>query len=177
MLFGLWVHFRVYPIILVPLLIMHEYNSHKDDKLKKTIKFTLEFGLISGGVFLALAAYFYLLYGWDFIQETYLYHFTRRDNRHSKSVFFYEIYLNYKNDTLGRSASRIINRILPSALAILMVSFVYVRKRSLFFCYGLTMFYFVCFNRVITDQYYMWAFSSMYYVIPEIEAFKDKKWR
>ena len=58
-----------------------------------------------------------------------------------------------------------------------MVSFVYVRKRSLFFCYGLTIFYFVCFNRVITDQYYMWAFSSMYYVIPELEAFKEKKWR
>jgi hypothetical protein len=29
MLFGLWVHFRVYPIILVPMLIMHEYYSYK----------------------------------------------------------------------------------------------------------------------------------------------------
>lgn len=71
------------------MLVMHEYHSFKEDKLKKTIKFVLEFGLISGGTFLALAAYFYLLYGWDFIQQTYLYHFTRRDNRHSKSAFFY----------------------------------------------------------------------------------------
>ena len=28
-IFGLWVHFRVFPIILVPLLIMHEYHSVK----------------------------------------------------------------------------------------------------------------------------------------------------
>ena len=28
-IFGLWVHFRVYPIIFVPMLIMHEYHSAK----------------------------------------------------------------------------------------------------------------------------------------------------
>ena len=28
-IFGLWVHFRVYPVIFVPMLIMHEYHSVK----------------------------------------------------------------------------------------------------------------------------------------------------
>lgn len=28
-IFGLWVHFRVYPIIFVPMLIMHEYHAAK----------------------------------------------------------------------------------------------------------------------------------------------------
>ena len=88
-LFGLWVHFRIYPIIFVPLLIMHEYHSAKDNKLRRALSFTVEFGLISGGVFIALAAYFYYLYGYDFLHETYFYHLTRRDNRHSKSAYFY----------------------------------------------------------------------------------------
>ena len=57
--------------------------------MKKAIEFTIEFGLVSGGVFMALAVFFYYLYGYDFVYETYLYHFTRRDNRHSKSVYFY----------------------------------------------------------------------------------------
>lgn len=66
-IFGLWVHFRVYPVIFVPMLIMHEYHSVKENKLKHAIKFALEFGLISGGVFLGLAIYFYHLYGYDFL--------------------------------------------------------------------------------------------------------------
>lgn len=60
-------HFRVYPIIFVPLLIMHEYHSAKENKLKQAINFTIEFGLVAGGVFLALAAFFYHLYGYDFL--------------------------------------------------------------------------------------------------------------
>lgn len=64
--------------------------------------------------------------------------------------------------------SRIVNRVIPSVLAILTISFVFVRKRSLFFCYGLILFYFVSFNRVITDQYYMWSFCGTYFVIPEL---------
>ena len=66
-IFGLWVHFRVYPIIFVPMLIMHEYHSVKKNKFMHALKFTLEFGLVSGGVFLALGAFFYYLYGYDFL--------------------------------------------------------------------------------------------------------------
>lgn len=61
-----------------------------------------------------------------------------------------------------------INRLLPSLMAILTVSYVLSKKRSLFFCYALITFYFIIFNRVITDQYYMWALCSMYFVIPEM---------
>ena len=72
--------------------------------------------------------------------------------------------------------TRFMNRILPSVLGILTVSFVFVKKRSLFFCHALILFYFVSFNRVITDQYYMWSLCGIYLVIPELTAFKQKKW-
>lgn len=94
-IFGFAVHFRVFPIIFVPFIIMYEYFSVQKNKLLHTLKFTIEFGLISGGVFLILAGYFYNLYGYDFLHETYIYHLTRRDNRHSHSAYFYEIYLNF----------------------------------------------------------------------------------
>ena len=74
---------------------MYEYHSVKENKFKHVLKFVIEFGVVAGGLFLALIAYFYYLYGYEFLFETYLYHFGRRDNRHSYSPFFYEIYLNY----------------------------------------------------------------------------------
>jgi len=35
--------------------------------VKRAVEFTIEFGLVAGGVFIALAAFFYYLYGYDFL--------------------------------------------------------------------------------------------------------------
>ena len=47
---------------------MYEYHSVKKDNFKQALKFALDFGLVAGGVFIILAAYFYHLYGYDFLQ-------------------------------------------------------------------------------------------------------------
>ena len=67
MIYGLWVHFRVFPIILLPMLVMYEFYSVKQNRWKHIFKYLLEFGLFSGGVFIALSVYFYNLYGYDFL--------------------------------------------------------------------------------------------------------------
>lgn len=54
-------------------------------------------------------------------------------------------------------------------------SFYLIRHRSYFYCQGFLICYFVIFNRVITDQYYIWLFSFLYLVIPEVPEFKEKK--
>lgn len=169
MFYGLWVHFRVFPIILLPMLIMYEFYSVKQNRWKHIFKYLLEFGLISGGVFIALSIYFYNLYGYDFLHETYFYHLTRRDNRHSRSVSFYDFYLNYESDAISGSIFRNFFRSLPVLVFLVFFSFYLIRHRSYFYCQGFLICYFVLFNKVITDQYYIWLFSFLYLVIPEIK--------
>lgn len=61
-LYGIWVHFRVYPIIFLPLLLVHEYKLCERTKQKFIIKF-ITISVLSGGTFLGLLAMFYLKYG------------------------------------------------------------------------------------------------------------------
>jgi len=174
-LFGLWVHFRVFPVILLPLLIMYEFYSVKKNRWSHTFKYVLEFGLVSGGVFIALAVYYYWLYGYEFLHETYFYHLTRRDNRHSRSVYFYDLYLNYEGDALNSSPFRNLMRALPFTIFLVFFSFYLIRHRSLFYCQGFIICYFVLFNKVITDQYYMWLFSFLYLILAETKQYKEGK--
>jgi phosphatidylinositol glycan class M len=161
MIYGLWVHFRVFPILLLPMLIMYEFHSVKKNRWRHLFKYLLEFGLISGGVFIALSIYYYSLYGYDFLHETYFYHLTRRDNRHSRSIFFYELYLNFESDKNGISLWRVLCRNLSSWCFFGFFWVYLIRKRSYFFCQCFLIVYFVFFNRVITDQYYTWVFTFL----------------
>ena len=80
LVFGLSVHFKIYPIIYsVPICL---FINRKLNKFER--KFWNPFWLITkdrvlffgiaGSVFLALLGVFYYLYGWIFIYETYIYH-------------------------------------------------------------------------------------------------------
>lgn len=176
MIYGLWVHFRVFPIILLPMLIMYEFHSVKKNRWSHLFKYLMEFGLISGGVFVSLSVYFYSLYGYDFLHQTYFYHLTRRDNRHSRSVFFYDLYLNYESDSIGDSMWRNIGRSLPTLSFIAFFCIYLIRKKSYFYCQGFLVCYFVLFNKVITDQYYIWLFSFLYLLVPECYLYERKQW-
>jgi len=47
---------------------MHEYHSIRNSNLKNLILHVIKIGIISGGVFLLLAAIFYSIYGIKFIE-------------------------------------------------------------------------------------------------------------
>jgi GPI mannosyltransferase 1 subunit M len=57
---------------------------------------TILFGLLSRSMFFAWTGVFFYLYGWDFLNETLLYHLTRTDPRHNFSIYFYHIYLHHQ---------------------------------------------------------------------------------
>lgn len=100
LLFGLAVHWRLYPIVFaLPLLRHFALRSRRRPPANLSLlagllsRDGLAFGLLSGGTFLALLAGMYRLYGWQFLQETYLYHATRTDPRHNFSAYFLPAYL------------------------------------------------------------------------------------
>jgi phosphatidylinositol glycan class M len=63
----------------------------------------LIFTFVSAGVFISLTGVFYALYGYEFLHEGYIYHVTRKDNRHNFSLFFYYIYLSFETLTKVQS--------------------------------------------------------------------------
>ena len=103
LVYGLSVHFKIYPIIYcIPFyfFIDCDRKSIIDGKkslfdLLTTNFFTrnrLVFTFVSATTFLSLTGLFYHIYGYQFIYEGYLYHFIRKDNRHNYSAYFYMIY-------------------------------------------------------------------------------------
>jgi phosphatidylinositol glycan class M len=116
------------------------------------------------------------MYGYDFLFETYLYHFSRRDNRISYSPYFYDLYLNYENDTLSPSISRNIVRVIPSLYAIYFLCVKCTRRYPIFMVHLILLAFFVTLNKVCTLQYYEWIAASFYLIYPATEMFKKGKY-
>ena len=86
--------------------LLHEHQlSIKSNK--SFLNTFVKIGVCSGGVFLGLLGYFYMLYGEPFLHQTYLYHFSRLDNRHSFSPIFYDIYLSFNSSSFLRSLAQL----------------------------------------------------------------------
>jgi phosphatidylinositol glycan class M len=89
--FGLAVHLRIYPIIYALSIYLYTDKHSSTFITKNRLKLAFSAALS----FLGLIAGFYLLFGWEFLYETYLYHFVRKDNRHNFSLYFYLLYLTF----------------------------------------------------------------------------------
>jgi GPI mannosyltransferase 1 subunit M len=157
-LFGLAVHFRIYPIIYALSFYLYIDRFRNSFFTKNRILFTL----ISGGVFLMLIGVFYAIYGYEFLYETYLYHFLRKDNRHNFSMYFYLLYLTYD---MQASLYGLI-AFVPQWSLILLSSF-YLAKNKLPLSLLVETMIFVIFNKVCTAQYFIWYVGLMPIVLPK----------
>jgi GPI mannosyltransferase 1 subunit M len=91
LVFGLSVHFKIYPVCYA-LPLYFWCSSGRRLGLAELLSPTPQKAKFVAGAaisFLTLTAFFYLLYGQEFLQETYFYHLTRRDTQHNFSVWFY----------------------------------------------------------------------------------------
>ena len=156
--FGLAVHFRIYPIIYSLIFYFWADLDRKRFFTRNRVVFTV----VSASVFLGLALFFYLVYGFEFLYETYLFHFLRKDNRHNFSVYFYPLYLTYADSAklVGLLA------FVPQWGLILYLSVV---KINPYVGVLAVTFVFVIFNKVCTAQYFIWYITLLPISLPYID--------
>ena len=155
--YGIAVHFRIYPMIFaLPLFLRNPLN--------------FKLFLSSAICFLLLTFSMYLVYGFEFLNHTYLYHLSRKDHRHNFSLYFYQIYLSIGTETT--LISRILS-FLPQFSLIFISGYVYYN--DLVFCMFVQSFIFVIFNKVITAQYFIWFIVLLPMLLPNSSLINKNK--
>lgn len=170
MLYGLAVHAKIYPVIYAPSIYLYlglgrflKASTYRQ-KLKTLFqpnKDQVTFVGVSVATFAILTGFFFAIYGWPFLQETYFYHLMRKDTRHNFSVFFYLLYLCAEEAYMSWIN---LSLFLPQILLLIRASFTYFY--SLPFCWFLCTVIFVTFNKVLTSQYFLWYLSLLPVILP-----------
>ncbi|CAJ0604914.1 unnamed protein product [Cylicocyclus nassatus] len=168
---ALAVHLKIYPLIYLPSIFLYLCQFSFADGLVASVKqlfsnwkgFT--FAAISLGSFGVIVAFFYYIYGDLFLEEFLLYHIKRRDIKHNFSPYFYPLALVDKNVTL----SKIIGFLAFLPQAYLVVYFAFKYYRDLPFCWFVSTFAFVTFNKVCTSQYFVWYIVFLPLIVDRIK--------
>ncbi|ODV86706.1 glycosyltransferase family 50 protein [[Candida] arabinofermentans NRRL YB-2248] len=167
LLSGLAIHLKIYPVIYIPaiLLTINSTQSFKQpitlDRLLFIISTVVSFG--------ALTALMYYYYGWEYLNEAYLYHLIRLDHRHNFSIYNIALYFNsyteksslkFFGDFLKLEKLAFIPQLSLSAVLIPLT----LANINLPSCLFIQTFTFITFNKVITSQYFIWflCFLPMY---------------
>jgi phosphatidylinositol glycan class M len=158
-LLGLSVHFKIYPFIYgVSILWWLDTENSSDANTswaKKIQEFLnqqrLVFVTSSLITFAALNGIMYYIYGFDFLQHTYLHHVTRIDHRHNFSPYNTLLYLASSpasTSTWHLESLAFLPQLFLSAFAIPLA----LAKQDLASTMMAQTFAFVCFNKVCTSQ-------------------------
>ncbi|CAH0482503.1 unnamed protein product [Peronospora belbahrii] len=172
--YGAAVHFKIYPVVYALAFLVFLNGDFRTANAKKRTSLCsssccfltklakqlnrdrLTFGLVSGGLFLILAAGCYYIYGFQCLYETYFFHFTRTDNRHNFAVYFYDLYLRY-NTTSGYGVGLL--AFLPQLTSLVAISFACGRDLP-FAMFALTMVF------VIFNKYFLWYTAFLPLIFP-----------
>jgi len=166
-MFALAIHLKIYPVVYSVALFLFlrtanpelaNYTSAHGCLQWRDIIFVKKvlnerrnrFALGACITFCSVTLLMYVLYGWEFLEHTYLYHLSRRDIRHNFSVYFYMLYTNV---TAWLGIFCFFNQL----AVIIIVSFFYFS--DLPFCLFLLTYAFVAFNKICTSQYFLWYLS------------------
>lgn len=174
LLLGLGVHFKIYPFIYAPSIIWWLDDSQIPSKkgakpgtriFEKLTNFfngpRITLTLTSLATFLGLNVLMYSIYGFPFLQHTYLHHITRIDHRHNFSPYNTLLYLSSSITTTNPASWNLeklafIPQLFLSAIAIPLI----LAKKDLPSTMLAQTFAFVTFNKVCTSQVCISLLSS-----------------
>ncbi|XP_033114084.1 GPI mannosyltransferase 1-like [Anneissia japonica] len=164
--FGLAVHWKIYPItyaLPMYLALADSTNNAGMLDLFWPNKKRRELVLVSAFTFLILTCLMYWQYGYEFLQESYFYHLTRRDIRHNFSPYFCLLYL---TDEWSASVWLGLLTFLPQVILLVTVSFCLYTNLPV--CCLVQTCIFVAFNKVSTSQYFLWYLSILPAALPHV---------
>ncbi|KAL2151496.1 hypothetical protein VTH82DRAFT_6594 [Thermothelomyces myriococcoides] len=205
LLLGFSVHFKIYPFIYAPAIVWWmdadklrtsgsgSRSSGGGSLLNKLLAFItparLQLAITSLATFLALNVAMYTLYGFPFLQHTYLHHVTRIDHRHNFSPYNTQLYLasaaassssftsspssNFppSSPSLGVESIAFLPQLVLSCIVIPLT----LAKRDLASSMLAQTFAFVTFNKVCTSQYFLWYMVLLPLYLPRSSFLRNKR--
>lgn len=162
-LLGIATHVKLYPVVYgVPmaLFLLRRGQSTSQDSLSvlapfmQRLRCAMTFAAVSAAAFSLLTGACYLIYGYPFLFEAYIYHFGRFDVRHNFAPHFFPMYLDVTSAAaFGKSA------FLPQAAAVVAAGV--ALSSDVPFALFIQTLVFVALNKVYTVQYFVWFFSFL----------------
>ncbi|KAF9061918.1 glycosyltransferase family 50 protein [Rhodocollybia butyracea] len=179
---GVSVHWKIYPVIYGFTCISTLASPGNRGIARYCNARIIRFGIVSVSTFGLLTGMCYLIWGYPFLYESYLYHLHRLDHRHNFSPYFYLTYLTYPDGNASVQLSfwsRILQSPLTSfvpqmTLAIGTGMLFGTSKIHLPFAWFVQTVLFVVFNKVCTSQYFLWYLLLLPLIIPRISMSPTK---
>ncbi|ELU02643.1 hypothetical protein CAPTEDRAFT_223413 [Capitella teleta] len=159
--YAISVHVKIFPAtyaVAIYFYVNSKYFNHQPVFSVMPNRYRVLAGVIGATTFAVLTGLCYLMYGYEFLHETYLYHVIRQDTRHNFSAYFYLFYL--LPDVSWLSAAVFV----PQLFLILLSSY-HFYEDLIFTCF-INTFVFVTFNKVCTSQYFLWYLTILPLIVP-----------
>lgn len=185
--YGLSTHIKLYPVIYMiaiygfmiqrkPYLITQSRVFYWIRTIAPNMNHVKFF--TSAFVSLVISTYFsYKYYGWDYLEQSILYHLRRRDLQHNFSVYFYLFRLLPQYSGVLSSLAFVLQ-----AVGVAVISTFYlsmdtnrrIRLRKLSFSLFCSTFLFVSLNKVCTSQYFNWYLIFLPLILDSLRLSKSQ---
>jgi len=185
LLLGFAVHFKIYPFIYTPSILLaldmqydrlvfprseiKAFGDHQPSTFSGIMSYLnrsrVLFAVGAAIGFLASTAWMYQIYGHEFLQHSYLHHFSRLDHRHNFSPYHLTLYLSSALPKQAFSISSL--AFIPQLVLVgLVIPLAMIGKDLATTMFAQT-FAFVAFNKVCTSQVYasIFIFIEVFHVV------------
>lgn len=153
LIYGISIHFKIYPIIYSLPISIYTYNRYRDYKWFYKL---LKIGSSTLIGFLGCTLWMYQIYGHEFLENAFLYHLFRTDHRHNFSIWNLLLYFDSaRPEKSSLSKVAFIPQLLITA-SISILQWWNPSFENLPCVLFVQTFAFVTFNKVCTSQYFIW---------------------